>query len=61
MPRNYQRKTTTKFTEVQVQKAIERVKSENFSVRRASKQYNITKTTLRRRINNPNIAPGSVA
>ena len=61
MPRKYQRKTTTKFTEAQVQKAIEKIKSENFSFRRAAKQYNIPETTLRRRINNPNIAPGSVA
>ena len=47
MPRNYQRKTTIKFTEVQVQKAIERVESESCQKSGKTIQYsrNDTKKT----------------
>ena len=58
MPRFYKRKRTARkylnFTESALEKALEKIRAEKLSTREAAKLYDVSRSTLQRRLNNPN-------
>jgi len=46
MPSNYVRKTVTKYSKVDIAKAVEAVRNDSLSIEQASKKFNIPRTTL---------------